>query len=233
MTRALLVAAVGLVLATPPTRARAENASSRTIRVTGDAVIRSQPDSVEIDLGVVARSERSAEAARANAAALRRVLSALRDKLGASATIETVGYALSPEYHPAHDGEAPEITGYLARSIVKVTHDDVARAGAIVDTALGAGANEVRTVEFKLRDDAAVNARALRAAAREAREEADALAGALGLSISGVASVVEGGSTAPGPMYQARSVTEASTPFVPGAIETRAAVTVAFEVSAP
>lgn len=201
------------------------------IQTSGEAVVTAQPDRSQIDLGVVTQANSSQAAAEQNAGKLEATLSRLRQLLGSGAQIKTISYALQPNYRYPKEGGEPQITGYTATNIVRVTLDDLTRVGAVIDTATQAGANRVQNLQFMLRSEDVVQAQALREAAAKARNKADALASALGLRILRVISVIE---TSPAvvPVRDAMFArTEAaSTPIEPGTIEVRATVTLRVEI---
>lgn len=227
--RSLALVSLVLTLVGSDARAQAENPPASTIRVTGEASVSAQPNRVEIDLGVVTRAPTAQQAATENARVLANVLAALRRALGPRATIETVSYALYPVYQYPAQGD-PKLTGYTATNLVRVTQDDLRNVGAVLDTATRAGANQVERIRFMLKDDAAVKAQALRAAALEARAKANTLAVALGVQIARIHSVEESSPT-PRPLFElAAARSEASTPILPGSIETSATVTLTVEL---
>ena len=106
--------------------------------------------------------------------------------------LKTVNYSLSPTYK-YQNGHEPIVTGYNAANLVQVTLDDLTKISNVIDAAAQAGANQVRGIQFTLRDQDAVHADALRKAAATARADADVLAAALGLKIVRVLSVEESG----------------------------------------
>ena len=199
-----------------------------TIRATGQATVTSSPDRAEVDVGVVTKSANAREAATRNAEQVERVLASLRDLLGPKAEIETVSYSLQPDYQYPEQG-APKLVGYTASNIIRVTLDDLARVGSVIDQVTTAGGNQVERVRFTLKDDAQAQQRALRAATLEARMNAESIASALDLRITGIASVSESGGE-PRPMYET-TMARAATPIVPGTIDTTATVTVTVNVS--
>jgi len=220
-----LCASVLLALGLVASRASAQtdDRAASTIRVTGEASVTSRPDRAELDLGVMTRAQSSQQAATENARVVQNVLTALRQALGARASIETVSYALQPEYQFPQGG-APTITGYTAINVVRVAEDDLARIGAVIDAGTRAGANQIERIRFTLRDDAAAKAGALRAAALDARAKASSLASALGLQILRIRSVEEASPTLR-PLYDLAVRTAATTPILPGTLETTATVT--------
>lgn len=201
-----------------------------SINTTGEAVVTARPDRARIDIGVVTQADNSRNAVEQNAQKLEATLAALRKLLGANADIKTVSYSVQPNYRYPPQGGEPTIEGYTATNIVRVTLDDLTKVGEVIDTATQAGANRIQSLQFTVKDDEALQAQALREAALKARKKADAIAGALGLSIVRVLSVTESGS----PAFPVRDVAyaraEASTPIEPGTIEVRATVTLSVEV---
>jgi uncharacterized protein len=223
---ASVLLALGLV--TSRASAQTDDPPASTIRVTGEATVTSRSDRAELDLGVVTRAQSSQQAATENARVLQNVLTALRQALGPKASIETVSYALQPEYQFPQGG-APTITGYTAINVVRATQDDLTRVGAVIDAATRAGANQIDRIRFTLKDDAAAKAAALRAAVADARAKATTLAGSLGLQALRVRSIEEASPTLR-PVYDLAARTAATTtPILPGTLETTASVTLVFE----
>ena len=206
-----------------------------TIRVAGEARITAKPDRVQIDVGVDTRAALSQEAAAQNARALDAVFAAVR-KAAPGADLKTVSYSLTPVYQYRKNAE-PAIEGYAATNLVRVTLDDLARSGAVIDAATQGGANRVQGIQFTLRDPDSVRAAALREAATRARAEAEVLAGALGLKIVRVLTVEEQSPrVVPVRMFAAaarisQAAEAAPTPVEAGTLDVTAEVTLSVEVA--
>ena len=203
-----------------------------SIRTSGEAIVTAAPDRAQIDVGVVTQADTSQAAVTQNAQKLEATLARLRQLLGARADIKTVSYTVTPNYRYPKEGGEPTISGYTATNIVRVTLDDLKKVGAVIDAATQAGSNRIQNLRFMLKDEAPVQAQALREAAVQARAKANTLASALNLRITRVLSIAESGS----PAYPVRDVAfaraqEASTPIEPGTIEVRASVTLTVEIS--
>ena len=202
------------------------------IRTVGEAVVNVAPDRAEIDIGVVTEASTSQAAVSQNAQKVEATLARLRSLLGAQADIKTVSYNVSPVYRYPQNAE-PQITGYSATNIVRVTLDDLTKIGSVIDSATLAGANRIQQLQFSLKDEQPVQARALREAALKARQKADALASALGLTSVRIFSVEE--SSAPViPLrkdYAMRAEAASVTPIETGTIEVRASVTLTVQIS--
>jgi len=229
-TRRVASASLVLALVASHGLAKADTAPIPTIRVTGEASVSARPDRAEIDLGVVTRATTAQHASAENARVLGNVLAGLRKALGAKATIETISYALYPDYQYPPQGD-PKIVGYTATNLLRVTQEDLTAVGAVLDTATRAGANRVERIRFTLKDEDAAKARALRGAALEARAKANALATTLGVQIVRIQSVDEIGPTSR-PLFELEMAHSSApmTPILPRSLEITATVTLTVEL---
>jgi len=215
------------------------NASERTpatLRVVGEATATAAPDVAWLDLAVVSDAATAEEAVRNTAKGLDAVLAALRKSLGESGTLATQGYHVTPRYQYDKTTSRPRLDGYSARGGLVVTLRDLERVGRAIDSATGAGANEIGGLRFGWRDEAPRRAEALAAAARDARARAQVLASALDLSVARVLSVEELGSDLPQPMLRAQAFMaeskSAATPIEAQDVVVRARVALVVEVVA-
>lgn len=207
-----------------------------TIQVTGQAKVSEPPDRVYIDIGVTTQARQSGPAASRNAARLSEVIAAVKRAAGPGAQLTTTQYSISPNYTYS-PRSTPTITGYTATNVVQVRLDDLRKIGPVLDAATQAGSNDVQDIRFALRDEQFPRTEALRQAASAARQDAQALADALGLRIVRVLSVDEQGpAVVPPPRIymQARQLAGAApaTPVEPGTIAIDATVSLTVEVAA-
>jgi len=229
---ALLVAAVAAT-AVPAEAQPAPDKSGRPyIRAAGDATVSAKPDRAKLDIGVVTQAASAQAAAAQNATQTESMVTALRRSLGNSAEIRTSGYSLTPNFRYAKDGGQPTLSGYTASNTVAIVTNDLANVGKVIDAGTQAGANNIRGLEFQLKDEAPVRAQALAEAARKARAGAEAMAAALGLKVVRVLSAEEGGEPQViRPMRaMAMGAAAATTPIESGNIQVQASVTVTVEV---
>ncbi len=239
MQKLVTIAAAYLFVCLAALPASAEGPTSlSSIRVTGTATVTAKPDRARVDVGVVTQAAQSDNAVSQNARTFDAVMSALHKAFGQGTDIKALSYSLNPDYQygvvSSASGGAPTIKGYTVTNVVRVTIDDLARIGDVIDTAAQAGANRVPSVQFALRDEESVRVQAMREAATKAKAEADALASALGLKVNRILTVEEGGPVAV-PIHEvafARAASaSAATQIQPGAIEVNANVTLTVEVS--
>jgi hypothetical protein len=147
--------------------------------------------------------------------------------------VRTTLLSVQPRYDYS-DGKAPTLTGYDLANVVDVTVRDLATLGGVVDGALTAGATSLDGLTFRVDDPREPERTARTAAVAEARSRADDLAAAAGVSISGVADIVEGGRPPGGPQPKAARAllaADAGTPVQAGTTEISVTVTVTFRIA--
>lgn len=168
--------------------------------VTGDSIVRSQPDTANITVAVVTQAQTALAAQAENARKTDAVVRAVKSAMGANAEVETSGYSLQPQY-TYRQNEPPLIQGYQARNGVNVTLSDLTRVGAVIDAATAAGANNVDSLSFTLREDRAARDESLAGATREALRKAQIMAQALGGRVTRIVEVQESGTVQRPPIY--------------------------------
>ncbi len=205
---------------------------SGTIVVGGTGRVAVEPDVADLQLGVsIARP--TVDAARSDAAAaMTSILAAVRAAGVADADIRTTLVSVQPRYD-YRDGRAPVLTGYDLSNSVQVTVRDLAALGSVIDGSLQAGATSMDSLSFRLEDPSQAERAARLAAVAEARSRADVLAEAAGVTIAGVADIVEGGGTGPGypqPKAARMMLADSATPVQAGTTEISVSVTVTFRL---
>jgi len=179
------------------------------LEVVGEGRVEVVPDTAVVSLGVTVRSERADEAYRQIATVLNQVIGAL------------TGLGIRPEQmqsgrvdlRPVYEEEA--LRGYEAAATLRVTLADPAMAGAVVDSAVAAGANLVHGISFEVRAPGPAELLALERAVEDARRTAVALARSLGIRLGQVWRV-EAEPPAGGVPYAQRLVAAEALPVLPG-----------------
>jgi len=203
------------------------------IVVTGTGTVSVVPDVAELRLGVaVARP--TVEAARTEAAAVMdSILAAVAAAGVSSRDVRTTLLSVQPRYD-YRDGQAPLLTGYELTNTVDVTIRDSATVADVVDGTLRAGATSMDGLTFRVADPAPAEREARIRAVAAARERADVLAEAAGLTIVGVTDIVEGSAVVPpGPRFKAERMlmaADAATPVEAGSSDVAVTVTVSYRV---
>lgn len=188
--------------------------AATTLDLTGHGEARQPPDMASLDLGVSATAPTAAAAMAQNAVAMTRVIAAVRAKGVAEHDIATSTLALSPQYaYP--QGQAPQLTGYQATNQVTVTLSDLTQVGAVVDAAVGAGANEAGQIRFELKSRASAESFARLAAIKALDDKAAAMADAAGYHIRRLVNLSEAAGVTAGPQPMAMMARVASAPATP------------------
>jgi uncharacterized protein len=215
----------------------ADQPAPRTIHASGTSIVKSAPDRVRVMVSVISRAATAREASEANARTSKTVLEKLRAAVHDPGEVKTTGYELSPQYDYDQQRGGPTLTGYASTNRFAITSADLAGVGALIDSAVASGANQIDSIGFYLDDEAAVRRQALLEAGRKAREEAETIAQSLGTTLGELLDASTSASAPPVPVYarmaamaeDMRAATPA-TEVVPGSIETSATVSVTFAI---
>ena len=201
--------------------------------ISAEGSVNRAPDIATISAGVVTQALSAADAMRQNASRMAATVAALKASGVADRDIQTASINLSPQYRYA-ENKAPEITGYQASNQVSVRFRDIKRAGAILDTLVKQGANQINGPVFSVEKADAVLDEARVAAVKAARARADLYAQAAGLRVKRIISISESQNYAPPPypmaMMAARAEKAADTAIEPGEQKLSVSVAVSFEL---
>ncbi|HET7453338.1 MAG TPA: SIMPL domain-containing protein [Thermoanaerobaculia bacterium] len=216
----------------------APNRSRRTITVSGEGDASGAPDVAVTTLGVESLDPKVGPAVADANARMRTVLDAVKRAGVAARDVRTVEFSIGFEQNPpppraAGEAEARPTGNYRVRNVAQITIRDLARASAVLDAAVGGGANTVSGIAFTIEDPAPLRAKAREAAIADARARAEALARASGVAVGPVLSISEnGGGPIPRPML-ARSIApmEAGAPVESGQLSEHAQVEVVYEIA--
>ncbi len=200
----------------------------RTIEVDGSGETRTSPDTADLDLAIDTHAKTAEEAAARNAALATKVIDALKTKLGDKGKITTGGYSLNPDYSQ-RPSENPTIVGYNAQNSVTVHTGALDLVGALIDTAIAAGANRINSLSFSAKDDTKARTEAIAMATRDARAKADALAAALDVKLGKVLTATTSSEARPIPVRFA-TMSANATPIEPGEVTVPATVSLTFEI---
>lgn len=231
---ALLASAIGAATQ-PLDYARGEEPSPPRVPVVvthGEAVVRRAPDQARVEFAVETRAQGPKAAASGNAQTMEAVQQRLRSMGIAADAMQTRSYELHEDFDFV-DGKRVS-RGYLARNRIEVRVDELDRVGEIIDAGIAAGANNVGSIQFDLKDRESVEREALKRAVADARERAAAAAAGAGVSVARIVRIEEG--AAGGPpipitrMAAQAEIAQVETPVAPGEIEIRVTVTLTAEL---
>jgi uncharacterized protein YggE len=204
------------------------------VLVTGDSIVKAQPDTATLMISVVTQAKRAIDAQQENAVKSDAVIRAVKSAVP-TAEVKTSGYSVQPQ-RVYRENQPPTITGYEARNTVTVTLSDLKKVGTVIDAASQAGANDIGAVMFTLKQDRPARDQALGEATKEAVSKAQVIARALGGRVVRIVEVQEEGFRQPIPIMQSEAFTrgvakqDASTPIEVGDLEISSRVQLIAEV---
>lgn len=203
------------------------------IHVSGVGVVTIKPDCAHVVGGVAVDDKQAGETVKKNATSMASVLKALDDGKIAKQDVKTVEFDLSPRYAKRNVGGQEEdyiVNGYRCVSLLSVTVRNPDDTGKVIDMMAAAGCNQFRQVTFSA-DQKSAEKEALQKAMAEAREKAEVIAAASGVSVGDVVSVTEHRSYDRG-LYSRADRSEAAvvTGIAPGSKTVSVTVSVTYKV---
>lgn len=162
--------------------------STRTVQVSGSALINVTPDRALIQLGVQSNGATPDAVQAANSAAIQKVIKSLKAQGVEAKDIATDFYVIQPIYE---DYDSLYIKGYRINNIVAVTLRDVKKTSDVLAAALKAGANQVINVELYTSELRKYRDQARELAMKAAKEKAQALAKTAGAETDCVLNISE------------------------------------------
>jgi uncharacterized protein YggE len=218
---ALAAVALAAALLTAPALAQVNPPAS--ISVTGEATVSVPPDLAEIDGGVTSEAKTAREASEANNTAMGKVLQALKGAGIEAKDIQTSRLSQQPQSAPNRSGPSA-IAGYRASNRVTIRVRDVSKVANVIDTLVGAGANEIGGINFVVSQASKLLDEARERAVADARRKAEIYAKAASVTLGAPLSISEEGNSAPAPYRRMAAGMAASAPVAQG--EETLAVTV-------
>jgi len=230
------ILAIFLMAAVSPVSAQ-DSTLDKVIHAAGTGNVIGTPDRAQITFSVQTENPDVKVAQADNADRMAKVQTAI---IGAGIPrdmLKTTGYSISPVYDDSASGIlSQKVKTYRVTNTLTVTLTDVSRTGEIIDLAVANGINQADSIQFMLSDAQArvLRSEALRKAVANARADADSVAGALGVNITGMGTVdiTQGYTPVVYSNYQMDAVgaakSAAPTPIQPGDITVNAQVSVTY-----
>jgi uncharacterized protein YggE len=230
MKHQVFLAAAALACGPAAAPANAQVIPPSTISVNGEAQVSVPPDLAEIDGGVTSEARTAREASDENNAAMGKVLLALKGAGIAEKDFQTSRLSLQPQYANQGKPGPNVVVGYRASNRVSIQLHDVSKVAGVIDTLVGAGANEIGGINFtvseasKLLDDARTRAIA------DARRKAEIYAKAAGVTLGAPVSISESGG-GPMPMrFRKMETAMAAAPVAQGEETLQVSVSVSWSI---
>ncbi len=233
---ALLVMAVALSACGPSSVSYNGAPPARTLNVNGVGEVSLTPDIAYIYIGVHTEAATAAEAVQDNNNQTTTVIQALKDAGIAPKDIRTSNFSIWPmdRYDPQTGTPTGEKT-YSVDNTVYVTVRDLAELGGILDEVIAAGANTINSIQFDVADKTEALKQAREAAVKNAREQAEELAGYAGVGLGAIQNISFYDSL-PSPLLDAYGkggggvAAGAAVPIQPGEMTLQVTVSITYEI---
>lgn len=225
-----LVLAAGLAAPAMAQSPQTPLTSPRSIAVSGEGHVRAAPEMARVRLGVSETAETARAALDAMNASMGKVLERLTQAGIAPENVQTGQLSLDRDYSRMRDDQ-PEPVGFVATTMVELRVTDLDGLGAVLDAAVGEGANRLEGIKFALADQAAAHDEARRAAVADAKARAALYAEAAGVELGEILSLSETGANyGPQPMMQMRMAADSGVPIAQGEVEVSAGVSLVYAI---
>ncbi|RYZ58680.1 MAG: DUF541 domain-containing protein [Proteobacteria bacterium] len=209
----------------------------RTISVTGQGIVSSVPDQVEIAIGIENNGKIVKDVKKENDQNMARILNAAKEFKVAEKDLQSEYVRIDAEYVPDERGNAPK-KSYVARRTVRILLRDMNSYDALIAKLFDAGANVLNNVDFRSSKRLELESEARKAAIANAKKKAALMANELGLSlgkaveISDQAIASEAPSHRGGMMAMAKMEEDSSGPtLAAGQLEVSSQVGIIFELN--
>jgi uncharacterized protein YggE len=211
------------------------SATTPSLSVTGAGTAYLVPDIAYIYLGVHTELPSASEAVTANNAQTETMIQALTDFGIDAQDIRTTNFSIYPfdKYDPL-TGVSTGEKYYSVDNTVYVTIRDLTRLGDLLDTVVSAGANTVNSIQFDVADKDAALKQARADAMTDAKEKAEELAAAAGMTVGDIQSITFTDSQ-PYPLFDGRGgggggAEAAVVPIQPGQLTFTVTVNVTYTI---
>lgn len=162
------------------------------ISVSGTGEVMVAADTAVVTLGVTLRDSDALMAQTKVNETIERIRASLIEQGFRKEDINTDRIHMYAVYD--YSSDVGEITGYNASSYLAIRTNDMDVVGKIIDIAFAAGANSLDGIQFSASDTTLARKEAMIQAVQDAREKAEILASAVGMTVTGIETVSEGSS---------------------------------------
>ena len=205
------------------------------IAVQGRATVQAEPDIAVITLGATEKNASVTEAQSLVNQRISAIIQALTEDMKIEKSdIATDSYSIYADYSYNYDTNEQVLTGYVASCLLRITVRDIDGAGAVIDAAFAAGANQLSGVSFALEDSAALEDKALELAVQDGIHRAQVIAKAAGVRLPALPSLIsEGGGvsySASPAVYSMNDMAAMGTQLMAGTVEITATVSVSYDI---
>lgn len=207
-----------------------------SISVSGSGDASGTPDVAYVNLGVDTTDADVGKAVENANTEMAAIISAITDTGVDAKDIQTTNFNVYPEDKYDTNGQPTGERIYHVQNSLSVTVRDIAKASAVIDAGLKAGADTVNGLSFGIDDTSALEQEARLKAVEDARTRAGQLADAVGVKLGNpiIVSEVTGGSFPPAIPYAAMDAAGmggAGPQITPGQLQVTVQVNVTFAIA--
>ena len=212
----------------------AASAQPRTLNVSGNGTIYLTPDIAYIYVGVNTDDPDIAKAVSQNNTQTQALVDALKNNGIAAADIQTSNFSVY--YNNPSSGKLPDLTTdsyFTVNNTVYITVRDLTKLGSLLNTAVGAGANNINSITFDVADKTTAMAQARQKAMANASTLATELAKTAGVKLGEIQNITYSDNS-PMSYYGmgggGASAPNASVPIQPGQTQISVTVSVTYDI---
>ena len=210
-------------------------ALNNTLFVSGSATANTKTDKVIVSLGVETADKTAEKALLSNSNLMNTVIVALKAAGLQQNETSTSSFFIKPNYNYSEYGDRGNLMGFTVSNSIHIESSNIDSVSQWIDTAVQAGANIVNDIYFSVSEEKLQKIKnvLLKEAVANAKSKADIVAGAAGINVGGIKSIMVeeiGFPPVPGPLY-AKSVSSdevSSTPILAGEQEVSTTVSIVY-----
>jgi uncharacterized protein len=217
-----------------PAAAQSASGNPSQITVVGTGSVSVTPDTVKITVGV-SDQESTVAAAQSKVDGGVAAITAKLKAVGIDAKdYRTVQYSIEPvmDYNGSVKGESAPLMGFNVTNMIEITLHDVTRAGPLLDSLVGVGANSVYGVNYSVSDASTFQQQAYNQAMQDANSRAQKIAALSNLTLGKIVSISENGASTPITFDSKPSGLGAGAIVAPGQQNVTSTLIVIYEASA-
>ena len=223
-----------LIVFNPGFAAVGNDDPARTMTVSGNGSASGKPDIATINLGVLSEAKTASEALDENNQKMAKLLASLKQAGIEEKDIQTSQFNVSPRYSRYKNSlghNENRIDGYRVSNQVHVIVRELEGFGAILDTVIADGSNNMSGISFGFSNPEPLVDAARVDAIKDARRKAELYAQTAGVSLGKLLTFQEQYGSTPQPMH-ARMEADSfkSVPIAVGESEITAGVTITWEL---
>ncbi|MCM3587431.1 SIMPL domain-containing protein [Mesobacillus maritimus] len=195
-------------------RMRDQMKGEHTIKVRGNGEVEVRPNQAVLSLGIKTEDKEVQAAQQQNATLANQFIMSITNLGVDTKDIETVSYTIEPRYDYI-EGEQI-LRGYVVTHLFRVIVKDVTKVGEVIDVSTKNGVNVVNNISFEVSDVSPYYGEALQRATLNAKQHAEQIAKAIGVSLNLIPVwVVEGEIQSERPFYPMPMMASSSVPTSP------------------